>query len=98
MHRCEMSQYDVGESFGAEPVARAGRRDIARSRTGTNCTRYGRFDSLGRGLGPTAVPQQHGRTQDRTARIGDALPRDIGRRAVHRLEHRGEQAGRIDIA
>jgi hypothetical protein len=31
-------------------------------------------------------------------RVGDALPGDVGRRAVHRLEHRREIALRIDVA
>ena len=31
-------------------------------------------------------------------RIGDAEPNDVGRRAVHRLEHRGVAARRIDVA
>ena len=34
---------------------------------------------------PQAEAQQHRRREDRSHRVGDAAPRDVGRRAVHRL-------------
>ena len=57
-----------------------------------------RADDRCRGLLLAEMLQHHRAGPDHADRIGDALPRDIGRRAVHRLEHRREKAGRIDVA
>lgn len=51
------------------------------------------------GLGLVAeVAQQEGDGEDRGGRVGLALPRDVGGRAVDRLEHRRERARRVDVA
>jgi hypothetical protein len=42
--------------------------------------------------------EHHRRRPDLPDRIGDALPCDVGRRAVHRFEHRWILAFRVDIA
>ena len=42
--------------------------------------------------------QHHRAGPDHSDRVGDALPRDVRRGAVHRLEHRREIAFRIDVA
>src|SRR5882757_10827648 len=50
------------------------------------------------GLGLVAeVAQQEGDGEDGGAGVGLALARDVGRRAVHGLEHRRELAGRVDV-
>ena len=54
-------------------------------------------DRLRRGL-LAEMLQHHRARPDHADRVGDALPRDVGRRAVHRLEHRREIALRIDFA
>ena len=55
-------------------------------------------DDRGRGLLLAEMLQHHRARPDHADRVGDALPGDIGRRAVHRLEHRREIAFRIDVA
>ena len=57
-----------------------------------------RADDRCRGVLLAEMLQHHRAGPDHADRIGDALPRDIGRRAVHRLEHRREIAVRIDVA
>src|SRR3546814_5657803 len=41
--------------------------------------------------------QHHGAGPDLPHRVGDALAGDVGRRAVHRLKHRGEFPLRIYV-
>src|SRR5580765_5431365 len=52
----------------------------------------------GRLGGEAEVVQEHGYRQDRRRRVGLALACDIGRRAVHRLEHAGRRPRRVDVA
>ena len=44
------------------------------------------------GIGLAEMLQHHRARPDLADRIGDALPGNVGRRAVHRLEQRGEFA------
>ena len=44
------------------------------------------------------VREQQRHRHDRGGGIGDTLPRDVGRTAVHRLEHRRIRPRRIDVA
>src|SRR5205814_8714298 len=55
-------------------------------------------DDGGAGFLVAEVIQHHGAGPDLADRVGDALAGDVGRAAVHRLEHGGERALGIDIA
>ncbi len=44
------------------------------------------------------VLEQHRHRQDRRGRVGDAAAGDVGRRAVHRLEHRRVGAADVEVA
>ena len=52
--------------------------------------------SVGRG-GLAEELEHHRRGDDRGPRVGLPLPGDVGRRAVHRLEHRRPGAGRVEV-
>src|SRR5262245_6180575 len=51
-----------------------------------------------RGLRVAEVLEQHGAGPDLGDRVGDPLPRDVRRRAVHGLEHRRVLLLRVDVA
>jgi hypothetical protein len=48
-------------------------------------------------LAAAQVIQQQCHRGDGGGRVGDTLAGDVGRRAVHRFEHRGERSRRIDV-
>src|SRR5690606_28378161 len=49
-------------------------------------------------LGPAEVVEQQRNRQDGGGRVGLGLPGDVGRAAVHRLEHARVGAGGVDVA
>src|SRR5579862_6733304 len=59
---------------------------------------FDRPDDGSGGFGLAEVLEHHRAGPDLPDRVGDTLPGDIGRRAVHRLEHRRKLAFRIDVA
>lgn len=75
----------VGELGGGRGSAQVTGADIGLGQDRGDRVR----DVPGRG-GMAEVFEHHGRGPDRAQRVGDALARDVGRGAVHRLEHRGE--------
>ena len=54
-------------------------------------------DDRGGGLAVTEMVEHHGSRPDLPDRVGDSLARDIGRRSVHRFEHRGVVALGVDV-
>ena len=107
-HRPSLS-IDPPESFGRVSVGRwpRGRRRPRwwwRCRRGRGCGWRGsaatpRTPSISRGgrLGVTEVVEHHHRRPHGADRVGDPLSGDVGRRAVHRLEHRRVLAGRVEV-
>src|SRR5262245_58969831 len=57
-----------------------------------------RLDDRAGGFRLAEMLEHHRARPDLADRVGDALAGDVGRRAVHRLEHRRELALRIDVA
>src|SRR3954462_1865592 len=49
-------------------------------------------------VGLAEMVEHHRARPDLADRVGDAAPRDVRRRAVHRLEHRGVFALGVDVA
>src|SRR5690606_38966762 len=56
----------------------------------------GRVDPGG-GLTQSEVVQHERNREDGCGRVCELLARDVGRRAVHRLEHAGERTVRVDV-
>jgi hypothetical protein len=72
--------------------------DVSRARAGVQSCVHRALQQRGVVRPRQRQPQHHGDAEYRPERIGDALPRDIGRAAVHRFVERCAPAGLIDRA
>ncbi len=84
----------------AAPAARASPISLVERRAAPRVMRSAAtagLDAVGRGLVPE-VRQQHRDRQHGRGRVGLALPCDVGRGAVDRLEHAGVGPARVDVA
>src|ERR1700685_3167633 len=87
---------DPADELIAELCARAGSAQVGRY----DAVGYGAADGGGDPFGLGAVPEmieQHRGTRPRADGVGDALPGDVRRRAVNRLEHAGRAALRVQV-
>src|SRR5690606_24159972 len=82
-HACrDVAAYLVGRAYGVPALGEVGGDRV--------------LDAYGL-LGVPEVVQQERDREDRRRRVGLALARDVGRRAVHRLEHRRRGAVGVDV-
>ena len=66
--------------------------EVARHRLAFADRRLERAADAPRALAVADVLEHHARGEHERARVGDALPRDVRRRAVHRLEDRAAES------
>src|SRR5262249_6430983 len=78
--------------FVARDGSRAGHGDVARARAGIERIAHRGLEQIGILWAFERKPKRHGEAQDRAERIGNALPGDVGRAAVHRIVARGQPA------
>ena len=81
--------FDVFEHCPGRLLRARRAAQVGRAQAPGECAFNARFYSRSLAFQAEAVAQQHRRRQEHRQRVGDALPGDVGRGAVHRLEQAG---------